>query len=736
MAAGTIVYVQVENGAAATAHIPTLDRPVSVSTPLDPGADLNLTWSDNPALCSADFQYSQRYGARREVDWRSVGEAADFCDELVGTPAEKRNLMSLVIADKRPVREWAEVMRAYASCFYSEQGNTVFLIPDSPRVPDHIFINTLIDTNPVPKLKKRGVRDTPTVVEIGYTRTDFSPWGTGYAEAATGSTIRRKARIEFPGITRYSQARRFAIERLNHYTLEDLEVEFSVFEEGLKVAVGDLVVITDDIGLDAKKFRVLGVQDKGNGRWGIYGREYDIAAYSSVVEASPSTLDLNLPNPRSVSPPTSLTLTETIYLEKDVTVNDSLARGLVYQTRLNVGWTASSYPYPHTYRVLFEVGGTIIHELNTPGTQCASPTVQQGVTYTVKVITRSGLGFESVALEGSIEARGKYLEPSNVPSITSAFEIGGEVLLAWTPAADVDVVRYEWRYANPVGFTWSSAQMIDRVDGLRARFRGLPVGTWLFGVKAIDSVGNYSPDPTTVEVTITSDADAILQDREFTAPTLTNMMEIPPLEGIWKKRWATWMVADAWDSVMPNPLSSGSNPVSSYHSSGTSKFVGETWDVGIPVSGDWTLDVNVEALGAYTTSIETKTLFGDSWVAQSGLSFTGEARYVRPVIEALTTASIQITEPPVIGLAAITRSESGGPVTSSSSGPTTITLSGKYAKSSRITVTPRGTVALTYTVDNISLSLTGSNTFDVYLFNSSGAQVGSPNAFDWSFEGF
>lgn len=739
---GTLVYVQLENGAAATAHIPTLDAPVSVSPPLDPATDPAVAWSDNPALCLADFLSSQSYGARREVDWQSVGVAADYCDELIGTPPEKRNLISLVLSDKRKVRDWADVMRAYVPCFLPEDGNVVKLVPDMPRVPDHVFISTVIDADPPPKLKKRGVRDTPTVVEIGYTKTDASPWATGYAEAATGATIRSKARIELPGITRYSQARRFAIERLNHYTLEDLEIDFKVFEDGLKVSVGDIVTVTDDIGLGSdkfgaggKRFRVLAAKDQGNGSWTIHAREYDPAAYSEVVELEPSTPDLNLPDPRNVPAPTSLQLAEEIYLEKQIADPQSLARGLIYQTRLVASWAASAYPYPHTYRVLFEAGGEIVHEVTTPGTSCASPTVQQGVVYTVRVIARSGLGHESSALESTIEARGKLLPPGSVPAITSAFEIGGEVLLAWDAAADVDVIRYEWRYSDADPFVWDTATMIDRVDGLRARFRGLPVGEWTFGVKAIDSVGNYSATPTTVVVTITSDADAILQEREFGAATLTNMIQVRDLEGEWRSRWVTDVASDAWSSVMPNPLSSGSNPVASYHASATSKFEGTTWDLGIAVSGDWTLTLDATALtGAYTAGIESKILVGDSWTLHSGTSFAGEARYVRPVVQALTTATLQINRPPIIGLAAITRSESGGPVTSAASGATTITLAGKYAKASRITVTPRGTAARMPTVDNVQLSLVSANTFDVYLFDAAGAQVSSN--FDWSFEGF
>lgn len=693
----------------------------------------NTAWSDNPALVLADFLTNSTFGAGRTIDWTTVSTAADFCDELVGSPSEKRSLVTFAMTQKRAVSEWVDVLRSYVPCWVLDDGGTVSLIVDKERATDHTFAAASIDSSPAPKLKKRGVLDAPTVVEIAFTNTSISPWTTGVAEASTGSTVRRKSRIEMPGIRRYSQARRFAIERLNHYTLEDLEVEFSVFEDGLKVREGDVVEVTDGIGLSGKKFRVLECSDKGNGRWSIKAREYDPAAYSSAVETNPTTPDLNLPNPRDVAAPTGIAITESVFLEKKLS-GDSLARGFIYQSRFEVTWTAAAYAYPATYRVEVYNGAELVHEGSTPLTKYVTPAVQQGNTYTVKVYTRAGLGYESAALIGSQVALGKALPPGNVPAISRAFEIGGEVLLEWTPAVDIDVIRYEWRYGAVGGFAWDSAYLIDRIDGLRARFKGLPVGTWRFAVKAIDSVGNYSANATTVDVTITSDADAILQDREFSSPTLTNMQSLAELEGTWRKRWATRVSSDAWTSVMPDPLTSNSNPVSSYHASATSKFVGEAWDIGAEVTGDWTMTTDDSALsGTISYSIETST-DGSTYTSQSGKSYTGTARFVRPVLEATTTSTIALNRPPVIGLTTLTRKESGGPVTSSATTYSRITLTGNYVKATRITVTPRGTAARIATVDNVVVSPSSTNSFDVYIFDAAGTQVASN--YDWSFEGF
>jgi hypothetical protein len=691
-------------------------------------------WSDNPALCLADFLSNSTYGARRLLEWPSyVSAAADRCDDLCGT--EKRCLITLTLAEERDVEEWVDVLRGYIPAWVDYVGAVAYIIPDNPRAAaDFTFTSATIDSDPRPVLIKRGIRNRPNVVEIGYMKTDVRPWATDYAVADLSPTTRRKARVDMPGIRRYSQAYRFAVERLNHYNLEALETQIGVFEDGLRVMIGDRVDVTDDIGLAATPMRVTARQDRGHGRWLLGLRKYDVNAYENSVQTSPTTPDTGLPDPHTVQAPTALVITETIYLEKDLGP-DSLARGLIYQSRFDVTWTASTHAYPVTYGVKFFDGATVIHEGSTQGLAYASPAVQQGKTYVVDVTARNELGFVSSVLEGTQAALGKLLPPGNVPAIIRALEIGGEVLLEIEAAIDIDIQRYEWRYGPVSGFTWEAAILIDQIDGLRARFKGLPIGPWRLAVKAIDSVGNYSPTETTVDLTVTSDSDAFIQDHEFTAPTLTNMLALPMLEGVWKQRWETSVAGDQWNSVMPNPVNSGGNPVASYHASATSKFQGEAWDLGSPITGDWQLAPNTTDLtGTATYAIETSP-DGSAWTPQAGVSYKGTARYVRPVIQTLTTGTILITAPPKISLAAVTHSEAFGPLTSNAGSAKTITLVGRYTSAVKINITPRGTVGRSYSVDNVVVGLGVPNTLDVYLFDAAtGAQVASD--FTGEFEGF
>lgn len=656
MTVGTITYAQLEAGSSAGPYVPVGPEPVLNYYAQSAAAYL---WSDNPALCTADWLNSTVYGARRPVDWQLVIEAADYDDGIIG--GEKRCLITLTIAESRNVEEWIDVMRGYVPAWVDYHGHTALLIADMPRAAaDHVLTAANIDQDPLPAIFKRGIRNRPNVVEIGYFKTDVKPWAMDYAVADMSPTTRRKARINMPGIRRYSQAYRFAVERLNHYNLEAIETVLGVFEDGLKVTLGDRFTVTDDIGLTATPMRGMGRVDRGYGRWLIGLRKYDANVFSDTVQTTPDTPDTGLPSITSVAAPTSLVLAEEVYLEKDQ-ASDSLSRGFIYQSRVKVSWTASTHYYPVTYRVRLMDGLLVVDERTTKGLSYSSPPAQQGRGYTVEVTAFNDPGFVSSILSDTITALGKLLPPGNVPSILSAFEVGGTVYFRIEAAVDIDIDRYEWKYGDPGSFNYDTATLIDRIDGLRAQFSGLPIGTWRFGVKALDSVGLRSPTATTVDVTITSDSDAFIQDREFVNPNLTgaNLVAIPMLEGVWKQRWATSVASDQWGTVMPDPLSSGANPVASYHASATSKFVGESWDIGTTVTGDWQLTPNATALsGSLDYYLETSDN-GSDWTRQPGQTWKGATRFIRPVIEALTTSTMLVDQPPKISLIALARSESG-----------------------------------------------------------------------------
>ncbi len=297
-------------------------------TPGATAVDQVTVWSNNPALCLGDLLSSSTYGEGRTVDATSLAAAAEYCDQWVGAsgePNEKRSTVTILLDARQPTQAWRDVLRAYVPCWVNIVGDVAYLKVDKAGSVDHTFNSANIDSDEPPTLQRSGILDTPTIVSIGYTDTSVVPWRLTTAEADTGASDIRRTRIDMPGIRSYSQARRFAIERLNHYTLEDLTGEMGVFEEGLKVLPGDIAEITDDIGLSAKQVRILNAIDRGHGRWRLRFREYDSAVYSSVVETTPTTPDVTPPNPNAPPTVSGLTLTEDRRQESGVWVSRIVA---------------------------------------------------------------------------------------------------------------------------------------------------------------------------------------------------------------------------------------------------------------------------------------------------------------------------------------------------------------------------------------------------------------------------
>lgn len=691
-------------------------------------------YSNNPALALANFLADPTRGSGDTLDWNSVGVAAARCDEQLNSAA--RHTCKITFDRQTPKKDIEETLRGAAGCFVVREGGTTYLVPDAPVTLASTLSLAAADWQPESlRYSQRDAGRAPNRIAVRYTNTAVKPWGEAYTEYVESADVTAglvdavEMVVNATWITSYAEAIRLRNRYFAEHSLGLKGVEFDVFEKGWKIRRGDVIRISNGVDLTDKAIRVQRIVALGFARLKIIGQEYQAAMYSDDTPAAPVVPGSTLPSPRTVLPVTALTMAEEVYLDQSQSA--LVASGAKYVSRFRITWTRSADRYLLDAVVKFVNGSITIFEGPTVGAEYVSPPVQQGQTYSVQVQARNVLGFLSTAVSASAIAQGKLLVPGNVPRISQAIELGGEVLLAWDAAVDIDIIRYEWRYTpNSTAGSWESATFIDRVDSLRARFKGLPVGTHRFYVKAIDSVPQYSATAAYVDITITSDANAFLQALEFISPTLTSMIA-HRVEGETWSRWIT-AFADTWSTLFPSAMSTYTNPIASYHTAGTSKFVGESQDVGSLITGAWSLSASVTALsGSVTYSIETSP-DNAVWTPQAGISYTGAARYVRPVIE--TTGAMEILRPPVITLAAVTRKESGGPVTSSAGAASVVSLSGKYAKAVRITVTPLGTAARMPTVDNIVLSLSGANSFDVYLFDAAGTQVAS--SFRWDYEGY
>lgn len=689
-------------------------------------------YSDNPAYALADLIESTTYGLGRSVDWATVATLASACDALVG--GEKKRIINLVLDQSLPGAAWLQTLRDYAGCFVIPEGASYRLVPDTTGSSVKSFTAANIVAGSV-RLQKRGTLASPTMIEVAYTDTSVVPW----REATYTTPVvtpRRLSRISKPGITRYSEAKRYATERLNESVLNDLTINFTAFDEALELQAGDLMDVTHPLGLTAKVFRVASIAPAGPGRWSIVGSEYDAAKYDSTAATAPTTVDTTLASPSSPPALSGLAATEQTY---------QLETG-VMASRVRVTWTAPTYPYVGSVRVTVAASGTEVHTGTAlhDATGYTTPALQEGVAYTVTAAIVSTVGVTGTAATQSVTLTGKAISPGNVLTLTG-FEAGGRVFLYWSQAdnptnpgtPDPDIWRYEIRRGLTSG-SWATATVVDRVDALAYVVEGSPAGDWRFYVAAVDSVQQYSATPKTLDVTVTLDAGAFLASAyTFTSPTLTNLTAYTL-----RPDATTYYISDHGDGLgygadnTDNAVgtfgdSLAAVPFASPHTAGSGTWLSESWDAGAIYTGNWTGAVTyTDLVGTATATIETSS-DGSSWTTTwPGLTAKTAARFAR--VKVTTTGAMRVASGATVQLAATPREETGT-ITTVASGASTVTLSNKYATAKSIQLTPTGTTSRQAVYDAVTLSTTGTNSFAVYLFNSAGTQIAGDVS--WVFKG-
>lgn len=690
------------------------------------------TWTECPALHEADLISSPDYGAGKELDWASVALTAAANDATVGSgpTAEVRRQSSMLLDNEQDVSDWVETLRAAAACWVLDNGGVVSLVPDQARASSATYEWDAGQIVSITRDKKRDPAQMPTVINVIYTDTSTTPWREGRATVYApgvldGTTPFRKSDVSMPWITRYSQADREAKERLNKLTLADLSFTLKVVDDGLAQEKADVITVTAaPHGYTAKEMWIDNIRAVPEG-FEFDLIEYDPAVYSDDVVTVPTYPDTQLPRPDQPIAATALVLDEDRYSDQSLGLTVS---------KVSARWTAPVYPFIEHYRVDLVDGARVVQTATVRADDTLfwlSGAVEKGKTYTVNVYTISTILVTSAALTSSITVVGKDTPPGNVPRFTQAFEIGGEVFLRWDAATDTDFLRYQVRH-GPTGGTFAAATVWDTLDSLYARIKGLPAGARRFYVVAIDTAGNQSATPLYRDITLSlDDGSFLLNTVQFATPTLTNMVSYR-MEGDAEPLYLSSVAADDAGTQFPAVMSTYGNPIATYRAAGTSSFVTETYDFGTEVTGNFSTNLDYTDIDGVAAPYIEVSPDGSTWTPFSGLSAKTVGRYVRVGID--TTGTMQIRGIPALQVDAIARAESsGGTLTSNASGATTITLAGEYSKALRIVVTVGGTTAASYVVDNVVLAIGSANSFDVYIFDSSGTQIA--RSFRWEFQG-
>lgn len=690
----------------------------------DPDTPATWTYSTNPTLATADYRRSAVYGMGRAIDWASVETCADANDVLLG--GQPRSEINLLLDRMDYCERWSDALATYAECWVLDDGLTSRFVPDGPASPVMDFDHASGQILELAPLDFTRPADSPNVVEIVWTDTTQIPWRDQVATAvaagvdAAGAEV-RLSRVPLPGIHDASQAERQAIQRLNKINLCDLTTRMKAPDRAAPVEVGDTIRLTHPCGLSLKPFRVT-AKDGQMGDYSLGLTEYDVACYSNAVVAYSETPDTPLPNPSEPPEVTGLVLTEENYVTRDGTT----------QTRFRASWTAPDWPWPITYRAVFTALGVPPVERGVAAAEALSDQVVEGLLYQVQVFTLAR-GLASAPVTATETAIGKGLLPGNVTS-GSAFEVGGEVRVTIGAAIDKDLKFYELRYddgsltypTTPWADIWAAATFVDAtpaasgVGGFIAT-KSIPVGNWRLLICALDSVDQYSAVPYALSVTVTLDVNSFLVgNHSYSSPSLTGMAEYA-IPGDTARYFVTEDgVAAA--TKFPGLASGYPSIAATYHASQSSEFLTEANDFGLMLAGSWQGEIASEALSGTKTDVIRLSSDGSSYVDQAGLSAKANARFGKVKSSTSGSGTLKVTLPAAtLRIDAVPR-PADGEVTTNASGPTTITLTDPCAKFKSIGVTPQGTTACDWTVDNVLTGATPS--FDIYTFNpTTGAQI-------------
>ena len=276
----------------------------------------------------------------------------------------------------------------------------------------------------------------------------------------------------------------------------NLKAEVTVTSEALNLSIGDIVTATyDTAGFSAKPFRVMSLSINSDSTVTLGLEEHQDNFYTWEQKSqAPTIADTVLPNPFSVSAPSSVTLDDQLIEYSDGVVITALDVTIGASPDSFVDYYQVEYKRSDEtdYLVSGQVKGLFHRILN----------VIDGDTYNVRVKAFNTLGVQSTYTSASRTIVGGLLPPADVEDFACNI-IGSDAHLNWTQIPDLDLAYYSIRYSTlTTGAEWlNSVSLVEKVarpaTSVTAPAR---VGSYL--IKAFDKNGNASANEAIISTNI------------------------------------------------------------------------------------------------------------------------------------------------------------------------------------------------------------------------------------------
>jgi hypothetical protein len=331
-----------------------------------------------------------------------------------------------------------------------------------------------------------------------------------------------EGRYDFRTITNVYQAQEMA-EIILRRSRESLTLSINVAFNSYDLAIGDIVNIThSSLGFSAKPFRVLSLTFNEDFTIGLNLVEHQNSHYTWATKTQAAVIPTtNLPNPFSIQPPASVTLSDQLVEYNDGTV--------IVALDILVG--ASPDSFVDYYQVEYKLSSDTDYIIYAQGSGLNHRVLNviDQETYDVRVKAVNAFGTSSTYTSAQRTIIGAIAPPSDVEDF-SCNVVGQEAHLAWTAVPDLDLAYYNLRYSTATDGSadWqNSVNLVEKISR-PATSVTVPARAGSYLIKAVDKLGNFSSNATAVISNVTSainfNAIATQNEHPSFSGTLTNLV--------------------------------------------------------------------------------------------------------------------------------------------------------------------------------------------------------------------
>ena len=497
-------------------------------------ADTSTTWeySDNPILQLLDYLRNERFGMgipnsyfdSNFADWQT---ATDVCDTNI-TPfsgASQIDLMdshTVVDTSVKAIDNVKNFVRGSRSYLNFSGGKYNILVESTGSASITLTEDNIIGGISIQSKNKNSRYNRVIVNFINPDKNfqsdtaQFPPVDeTGLASADQHATMKTadgglllEGRFDFSMFTSPYQAQEMA-EIILRRSRTSLDVSLKADATAMDLAIGDLVNITHATpAFSAKPFRVQGMTINADHSVSLQCTEHQDSFYTFGTQQEVATIpDTTLPNPFSVLPPASITLTDELIEYADGIVITTLLITIGASTDLCVD------NYEVQIKQTLDPDGNAVsddfREISVGKIlQYQHLNVIDGATYQVRVRAVNTIGSKSTFISTTRAIVGGVEPPSNVEDF--AVELHGQdhLKLTWTPPtanSDLDISFYEIRFQNvTTGANWINSTNLVRCPRRKCDNAIVPARVGSYLIKAVDKNGNSSAEATIVTTNVSA----------------------------------------------------------------------------------------------------------------------------------------------------------------------------------------------------------------------------------------